>query len=135
MIEEFKAFINKGNVLDLAVALILGTAFGAIIKSLVDDIIMPVVGKIIGGVDFSTLAVDLDGATIKYRQFINAIITFLIVAFSLFLVIRYFNKLRKPTPAETETKECPYCLSNIPLGATRCPHCTSDLSGASLMHT
>jgi large conductance mechanosensitive channel len=127
MINEFKAFINKGNVLDLAVALILGTAFGAIVKSLVDDIIMPPVGKLIGGVDFKALTIDLGGATINYGNFINTIITFVIVAFALFLIIRAYRRMRPPTPAEVATKECPYCLSTIPLGASRCPNCTSQL--------
>jgi large conductance mechanosensitive channel len=128
VINEFKAFINKGNVLDLAVALILGTAFGAIVKSLVDDIIMPPIGKAIGGIDFKALTIDLGGATINYGNFINTIITFLIVAFALFLIIRAYRRMRPPTPAEVATKECPFCLSTIPLGATRCPNCTSQLN-------
>ncbi len=130
MINEFKAFINKGNVLDLAVALILGAAFGAIVQSLVNDIIMPPVGVLVGGIDFKALAVDLGGATINYGNFINTIITFLIVAFALFLVIRAYNRMRPPTPFATVTKECPYCLSTIPLGASRCPNCTSQLTSA-----
>jgi large conductance mechanosensitive channel len=130
MINEFKAFINKGNVLDLAVAVILGAAFGAVVKSLVDDIVMPPIGKLLGGVDFKALTIDLGGATINYGNFINTVITFLIVAFVLFLIIRAYNRARPPTAAETVTKDCPYCLSTIPLGATRCPNCTSELKVA-----
>jgi large conductance mechanosensitive channel len=129
MINEFKAFINKGNVLDLAVAVILGAAFGAVIKSLVDDIIMPLVARALGGADFKTLSVNVGGATLTYGNLINTLITFLIVALVLFFIIRGYNRMR-PTPAETVTKDCPYCLSTIPLGATRCPNCTAELQAA-----
>ncbi len=131
MINEFKAFINKGNVLDLAVAFILGGAFAVVIKSLVEDIIMPPVGKVLGGVDFKALTIDLGGATINYGNFINTIITFVIVAFALFLIIRAYNRMRPTTPATTVSKDCPFCLSTIPLGATRCPNCTSALPSSS----
>lgn len=128
MINEFKAFINKGNVLDLAVAFIMAIYFGAIIKSLVDDVITPPLGVLLGGVDFKALTFNLgDKATINYGNFINTIITFVIVAFVMFLIIRAYNRMRPVTPAETVNKECPFCLSTIPLGATRCPNCTSEL--------
>lgn len=128
MIEEFKAFINKGNVLDLAVAVILGLAFGAVVSSFVDDVLMPVVAAIFGQPDFAELNLTIGNGVIKYGLFLNAIINFLIVAFALFLVIRAYNRMRPPTPATTSTKECPYCLSTIPLGASRCPECTSELN-------
>jgi large conductance mechanosensitive channel len=142
MWKEFKDFIMRGNVVDLAVAVIIGGAFGKIITSLVNDIIMPPIGLLLGGVDFANLFIDLSGMgytsladaqaagapTINYGLFINAIIDFVIVALVIFLVIKAINKLKKPAPvAAPSTKECPRCLSTIPLQATRCPHCTSDL--------
>jgi large conductance mechanosensitive channel len=127
MIKEFRDFINRGNVLDLAVALILALYFGAVIKSLVDDIIMPPIGKLLGGVDFKSLVIDLGGgATINYGAFINNVITFLIVAFVIFLLVRQYNRMRPAAPVAL--KECPYCLSAIPVAATRCPNCTSELA-------
>jgi large conductance mechanosensitive channel len=130
MLDEFKAFINRGNVLDLAVAVILGVAFGAIVTSFVNDILMQIIAAIFGQPDFSSLTFNLGNGVIKYGSFLNAIINFLIVAFAIFLVIKAYNQMRKPTPAVTNTKECPYCLSTIPLGATRCPNCTSELTKA-----
>jgi large conductance mechanosensitive channel len=142
MIKEFKAFVMRGNVIDLAVAFIMGGAFAAIISSLVKDIIMPLVGVALGGVDFSNLFITLKGgpfasladaqkagaATINYGVFINTIITFLIVAFAMFMLIKAMNATRKPAPAAAPTtKDCPYCLSTVPLKATRCPNCTSAL--------
>jgi large conductance mechanosensitive channel len=127
MINEFKAFINKGNVLDLAVAVILGLAFGLVITSFVNDILMQIIAAIFGQPDFSSLYFNLGSGVIKYGAFLNAVINFLLVAFAVFLVIKAYNQMRKPTPAETMTKECPFCLSTIPLGATRCPNCTSAL--------
>jgi large conductance mechanosensitive channel len=141
MWKEFKEFALKGNVLDLAVAVILGTAFGAIVKSLVDDIIMPLFGVLTGGVNFSDLFIALDdksypslavakaagAATINYGVFINTIITFLIVALALFMVIKAYNTAVKVKPAEVDRKDCPYCMSSIPIKATRCPQCTSEL--------
>jgi len=142
MWKEFKDFIMRGNVVDLAVAVIIGGAFGKIITSLVNDIIMPPIGLLLGGVDFANLFVDLSGMgytsladaqaagapTINYGLFINAILDFVIVALVIFLVIKAINKLKKPAPVVApSTKECPRCLSTIPLQATRCPHCTSDL--------
>ena len=150
MIKEFRDFIMRGNVLDLAVGIIIGAAFTTVVKSLVDDILMPPIGLLLGGVDFSNLFINLSGgdysslvaaqeagaATINYGLFINALINFLIVAFVLFLIIKQFNRiqdiLQKPAPeeapAEPTSKECPYCFTEIPIQATRCPHCTSELS-------
>lgn len=145
MLKEFKAFILRGNVVELAVAFIMGGAFGAIVSSLVNDIIMPVVSLLTGGVDFKNWFIPLKGgtyATLKAAQdagvatlnigvFINAILTFLIVAFAMFLLIKTLNATKKPTPAVAPaTKDCPYCLSSVPLKATRCPHCTSELKSA-----
>jgi large conductance mechanosensitive channel len=142
MFKEFRDFIMRGNVLDLAVAVIIGAAFGKIIDSLVKDIIMPPIGVLLGKVDFSNLFINLSGtpyksladaqaagaATINYGVFINTLINFLIVAIAIYFIIRFFNSLKKPAPAAAPTtKECPYCLSTIPLKATRCPHCTSEL--------
>lgn len=141
MFKEFKEFALKGNVIDLAVAVIMGIAFGAIISSLVNDIIMPVIGYALGGVNFNDLFISLNGtvypslaaakaagaATINYGVFINTIINFVIVAFVLFLLVRSINQLKKaPAPAAT-TKDCPYCFTAIPIPATRCPNCTSEL--------
>jgi large conductance mechanosensitive channel len=132
MLNEFKAFINRGNVLDLAVAVILGAAFGAVVTSFVNDILMQIIAAIFGQPDFGGLAFNLGNGVIKYGLFLNAVINFLIVAFAIFLVIKAYNQMRKPTPAVTNTKECPYCLSTIPLGATRCPNCTSELTKAQI---
>ncbi|MBM3134649.1 MAG: large conductance mechanosensitive channel protein MscL [Chloroflexi bacterium] len=144
MWKEFKEFISRGNVLDLAVGVIIGLAFGKIVTSLVNDIIMPPIGLLLGKVDFSNLFINLSGkpyatlaaakeagaATINYGVFLNTIIEFLIVALVIFLLVRYVNKLiRKPEPAPVAptTKDCPYCFSAIPIKATRCPNCTSQL--------
>ncbi len=146
MWEDFKKFIMRGNVLDLAVGVIIGGAFGAIVTSLVNDVIMPPIGLLLGKVDFSQLFINLSGqeyaslaaaqeagaATINYGAFLNTIINFLIVALVIFLVVRWFNKMqtmgKKPeAPAAPTTKECPYCLTQIAIKATRCPNCTSQL--------
>ena len=148
MLKEFKEFAMKGNVIDVAVGIIIGAAFGTIIKSLVDDVLMPPIGLALGNVDFANLflvikegkvagphaslaAAKAAGAvSINIGVFINTIISFLIVAFSVFLVIKQVNKLKRKEvapPAAPTTKECPFCLSSVPLKATRCPHCTSDL--------
>lgn len=136
MLKEFKDFAMKGNVMDMAVGIIIGAAFGKIVSSLVSDIIMPPIGLLLGNVDFSSLALTIKDATettpaitIRYGLFINTIIDFLIVALAIFLVIKQLNRLKKPAavPAVT-TKECPRCLMTIPLGATRCGHCTSELT-------
>ena len=142
MFKEFRDFVMRGNVLDLAVAVIIGGAFGKIVTSFVNDVLMPPVGLLLGGVDFSNLFFTLDGktyesleaaktagaATINYGVFLNTVIDFLIVAFVIFLVVRAANQMKKPAPAaEVTTKDCPYCFTSIPLKATRCPNCTSQL--------
>ena len=144
MLKEFKEFVMRGNVLDLAVAVVIGAAFGKIIASLVDDIIMPPIGLALGNVDFANLFISLSGkdypsvavakaagaATLNYGIFFNTIFNFLIVAFVIFLLVRSYSKMQKPAPAPTPapaTKDCPHCLSAIPIKATRCAHCTSDL--------
>ncbi|PWB73508.1 large conductance mechanosensitive channel protein MscL [candidate division GN15 bacterium] len=148
MFKEFKEFAMRGNVVDMAVGIIIGAAFGTIVSSLVNDVIMPPIGLLLGNVDFSNLFVVLrEGATagpyasldqaqkagavsINYGMFINHVISFIIVAFAVFMIIRSINRLKKaeaaPAPAPT-TKECPHCLMAIPLKATRCGHCTSEL--------
>lgn len=143
MWKEFKAFAMRGNVLDMAVGIIIGAAFGRIITSLVSDIIMPPIGLILGKVDFSSLFLNISGtsyptlaaakaanaATINYGTFLNTVIDFLIVAFVIFLLVRQVNKWSKPAPAAAPTtKDCPYCASTIPIKATRCPNCTSQLT-------
>jgi large conductance mechanosensitive channel len=129
MLKEFKEFAIRGNVVDLAVAVIIGGAFGKIITSLVNDIIMPVIGIFMGGVDFASLAITVGGAEIKYGSFIQNIVDFVIVAFVIFLLVRAINRMRAPAPAPAAptTKECPRCFTNIPIKATRCPNCTSEL--------
>jgi large conductance mechanosensitive channel len=130
MLKEFKAFILRGNVMDLAVAVIIGSAFGKIISSLVADIIMPLIGLILGGVDFSALALTVGNAKVTYGNFISSVIDFLIIALVIFLMIKALDKLmKKPAPviAEPVTKECPHCFTTIPIKATRCPNCTSEL--------
>jgi|SRR5579872_2713933 len=143
MFKEFKQFIMRGNVLDLAIAVIIGAAFGRIVTSLVSDIVMPPIGLLTSHVDFNNLFIDLSGqnhptlaaakaagaATINYGVFLNTIIDFLIVAFVIFLVVQQANKLKaKPAPAEPNTKDCGFCYTSIPLKATRCPNCTSQLA-------
>jgi large conductance mechanosensitive channel len=149
MLKEFKEFAMRGNVVDMAVGIIIGAAFGTIVKSLVADIIMPPIGLLLGNVDFSNLFVVLKqgtvagpyaaladaqkagAVTINYGMFANTVISFIIVAFSVFLLIRGINKLKREEeapPEEPTTKECPHCLSTIPIKATRCGHCTSELS-------
>lgn len=138
MLREFKEFALRGNVVDMAVGIIIGGAFGKIVSSLVNDVIMPPIGLLIGSVDFSRLALklpvsgeDAEPVTINYGLFLNNVIDFVIVAFVIFLVIRQMNRLkRKEAPAAPTTKACPYCTSQIPLAALRCPHCTSELSTA-----
>ena len=142
MLKEFKEFVMRGNVLDLAVAVIIGGAFGKIITSFVNDILMPPIGLLLGGVDFSNLFISLNGQsypsladaiaagvpTLNYGIFINTVIDFLIVAFVIFFVVRTANRMKKPAPAAAPiTKECPFCFTSIPLKATRCPNCTSQL--------
>jgi large conductance mechanosensitive channel len=146
MLNEFKTFALRGNVVDLAIGVIIGGAFGKIITSLVNDILMPPIGLLLGKVDFSNLYINLSrtpyaslaeakaaGApTINYGAFLTTLIDFLIVAFVVFLVVRLFNRLRREAPAAPAaptTKECPYCRSSIHINAVRCPYCTSELEG------
>ncbi len=142
MWDEFKKFIQRGNVMDLAVGVIIGGAFGSIVNSLVNDVIMPPIGMLVGNVDFSDLYINLSGGsfgslaeaqsagavTINIGLFINAVINFLILAFVIFIMVRQMNKLQKPEPvSEPSTKQCPFCFSAISIKATRCPQCTSKL--------
>jgi large conductance mechanosensitive channel len=132
MWKELKAFIMRGNVIDLAVGVIIGGAFGKIVASLVNDILMPFIGLILGGVNFSGLAWKIKDASINYGMFLQSVVDFLIIATAIFFIVKAINRLQKkpeaaPAPAEPTTKECPYCLSTIPIKATRCPHCTSQL--------
>jgi large conductance mechanosensitive channel len=144
MLKEFKEFVMKGNVVDMAVGIIIGAAFGKIVSSLVTDVIMPPIGLLLGQMDFSSLFINLSGqtyatiaeakaagaATINYGLFLNTVIDFVIVAFAIFLMIKQVNRLkRQPAPVAVEptTKECPLCCSTIPLKAVRCPHCTGEL--------
>ena len=141
MLKEFKAFAMRGNVMDLAVGVIIGAAFGAVVTSLVGDIIMPPIGMVMGNVDFKDLFLALDGVAYKsltdakaagapviaYGNFINTIVNFLIVAFAIFLLVKQMNRFSKPAPAPATTKDCPYCSMSIPIKAVRCPQCTSDL--------
>ncbi|MGQ9832273.1 MAG: large conductance mechanosensitive channel protein MscL [Candidatus Villigracilaceae bacterium] len=130
MLKEFKDFAMRGNVLDLAVAVIIGGAFGKIVASLVNDVLMPLIGLLLGGVNFSGLAWTVGEASIRWGAFVQAIIDFIIITFAIFLIVRLVNKIKvkKPEPAaEPTSKECPYCLSVIPIKATRCPYCTSQL--------
>ncbi len=132
MLKEFKAFVMRGNVLDLAIAVIIGGAFGKIVGSLVNDILMPVIGLIIGGVNFSERSLTVGATVITWGVFVQTIIDFLIIAFVIFLIVKTANKLKKaPPPADPTTKECTYCFTTISIKATRCPHCTSDIKVAS----
>jgi large conductance mechanosensitive channel len=145
MLKEFKEFAMRGSMLDLAVGIIIGAAFGKIITSLVNDIIMPPIGLLLGKVDFSNLFINLSGktyntlseakaagaATINYGMFLNTVIDFLIVAFVIFFLIRQINRLkRKQEAPPVTTRECPFCYSAIPIKATRCPNCTSEFNAA-----
>lgn len=132
MFKEFKEFAMRGSVLDMAVGIIIGAAFGAIVSSLVADVLMPPIGLVLGNVDFANLVIKLsETVTINYGKFLNAVVSFLIVAFALFLVIRAMNRLKRkaepPPPAAPTTKDCPFCATAIPIKAVRCPHCTSEL--------
>ncbi len=131
MLKEFRDFVMRGNVLDLAVGVIIGGAFGKIVASLVADIIMPLIGLLLGGVNLSDKALVIGSASINWGVFVQNIIDFLIIALVIFLIIKAANRFKKPEKApEPTTKECPYCKSNIHLKATRCPECTSQLEGA-----
>ena len=128
MWKEFKNFIQKGSVLDMAVGIIMGSAFTAIVNSLVEDLLMPIITGLTAGVDFEDLVVNVGGATLKFGNLINAIITFLIISLVLFLILKSMHKI-EPVSDEPTTKECPYCKSEIAISATRCPNCTSELEG------
>jgi large conductance mechanosensitive channel len=129
MLKEFKDFVMRGNVLDLAVAVIIGGAFGKIVSSLVNDMLMPLIGLVMGQVNFSELAWTVGNASVKWGLFVQTVIDFIIVAFVIFLIIRTANKMKKPAPVVAPTtKECPHCFSSINIKATRCPNCTSELS-------
>ena len=147
MFKEFKEFAMRGNVIDMAVGIVIGGAFGKIVSSFVKDVIMPPIGKLMGGVDFSNLFINLSegsyaslaeaqeagAATLNYGLFINTVIDFVIIAFAIFMVIRTMNRLKRKEeapPAEPTTKDCPQCLSSIPIKATRCAHCTSEVPAA-----
>ena len=145
MFKEFKEFVMRGNVMDLAIGIIIGAAFGKIVTSFVSDVLMPPIGLVLGKVDFTNLYINLTGthydtlkaakeagaATINYGLFLGTVIDFLIVAFVIFIVVKQINKMRRkqeePAP---DTRECPFCVSSVPIKATRCPHCTSDLKPA-----
>jgi large conductance mechanosensitive channel len=145
-LKKFREFAVKGNVVDMAVGIVIGGAFGKIATSLVNDVIMPPIGLILGKVDFNSLYIALDGktypsldaakkagaATFNYGAFINTVLDFMIVAFAMFLIVQWYqsmaDRFEKPAVAAPTTKECPYCMSMIPIGATRCPHCTSQLA-------
>jgi large conductance mechanosensitive channel len=144
MLKEFKEFVRRGNVMDLAVGFIMGAAFGKIVTSLINDILMPPIGLLLGKVDFSNLFINLSGktfeslkqakeagaATINYGLFVNAIVEFLIVGLAIFIVVKQINRLKSkpaPTPAVPTTKDCPFCCTSIPLKAVRCPACTAEL--------
>jgi large conductance mechanosensitive channel len=142
MFAEFKQFIRRGNVIDLAVAVVIGAAFGKIVASFVDDILMPPIGLALGRVDFSNLFINLAGkeypsvaaakaagaATLNYGIFINSILNFVIIAFAIFLLIRQINRMQTPAPAPAvATKDCPYCLTPVPVKAVKCAHCTSEI--------
>ncbi len=133
MIKEFREFIEKGNVLDFAVGVIMAGAFGAIVTSLVDDILMPIIGAATAGIDFKDIVAVVAGVELKVGVFINAIINFLIISFIMFLIVKSFNKMKTTVVKEEEeqepaTKECPYCKTEVHVDATRCPHCTSELN-------
>lgn len=145
MLKEFKEFVARGNAMDLAIGVVIGAAFGAIVTSLVNDVVMPLVGLALGGADFAQLFVVLkEGAvagpyatvaaageagavTLNYGLFINAIVNFVIIAFVIFMLVKGLNKMRRPAEAVVDTKACPYCKTDIALAATRCPACTSEL--------
>ena len=127
MLKEFREFAMRGNVVDLAVGVIIGGAFGKIITSLVDDILMPLIGLFTGGVDFSERVLLLGGAELRWGAFVQNIIDFLIMAFVIFLMVRAINRMKRDQPTTPTTKECPHCFTTIPLKASRCPNCTSEL--------
>ncbi len=141
MFKEFKEFAMRGSVLDLAIGVIIGAAFGSIVNSAVNDVIMPPIGLLVGQVDFKDLFISLDGRTfeslakakeagapvVAYGQFLNTVLNFLIIAFVIFLIVKQVNRLKKSAPAAPATKTCPYCANDVPATAVRCGFCTSDL--------
>jgi len=128
MLKEFRDFAMRGNVMGLAIAVIIGGAFGKIIAALVKDILMPLIGLLLGGLTFSELTATVNGVDITYGLFIQAVIDFIVIAFVIFMLVRTMNKMKEqPAPADPTTKECPYCFTTVPIKATRCPHCTSQL--------
>ena len=146
MFKEFKEFIQKGNVMDLAVGFIMGAAFGKIVTSLINDVVMPPIGLLLGKVDFSNLYINLSGrpfetlaeakkagaATINYGAFLNTLLEFVIIALAIFIMVKWINAFRRkpvPVPAVPTAKDCPFCFTAIPIKAVRCPHCTSELKG------
>ncbi|MBL8100673.1 MAG: large conductance mechanosensitive channel protein MscL [Anaerolineales bacterium] len=128
MLKEFREFIARGNVLDLAIAVIIGGAFGKIVTSLVGDILTPLIGLLMGGINLSEETATIGEAIIKWGAFVQSIFDFLVIAFVIFLIVRTANKMKKaPPPADPTTKDCPYCFTSISIKATRCPNCTSEL--------
>ncbi len=128
MLKEFRDFAMRGNVVDLAVGVIIGGAFGKIVSSLVNDILMPLIGLLLGGINFADQSIMVGEAAVLWGAFVQAVIDFVIVAFVIFLMIKAINSVKKPAPAaEPATKECPHCMSSIHIKATRCPNCTSAL--------
>ena len=144
MLKGFRAFLLRGNVLELAVAVIIGAAFGRVVTSLVDDILMPPLGLVLGGVDFKDLFVDLSGRgfatlaeaqaagapVLRYGLFLNTVVSFLVIALAVYLLIKQLERVLPRTPAAPVTRECPYCLTAIPINARRCAHCTSEIPAA-----
>jgi len=128
MLKEFRAFVMRGNVLDLAVAVIIGGAFGKIIGSLVNDVLMPLIGLVMGGISFADQSFTVGAAIVKWGAFVQSVIDFLVIAFVVFLIVKAANASKKaPPPADPISKECPHCFTTIPIKATRCPNCTSEL--------
>jgi large conductance mechanosensitive channel len=145
MFKDFKEFAMRGNVVDMAVGIVIGAAFGLIVKSLVDDVLMPPIGLLLGNIDFSSMfwvlkqgsapgpyptvaaAKQAGAVTLNMGQFINTIINFIIIAFAIFMVVKGMNRMKKEKAVEPDKKDCPYCFSSIPIQASRCPHCTSEL--------
>jgi large conductance mechanosensitive channel len=149
IVDDFRTFVSRGNVIDLAVGIVIGAAFTTVVKSFVDDILMPPVGMLTGGVDFADLYVNLSGgryasleeakaagaATVNYGVFLNNVVAFLIVALAVFLIVQAYNRMRVDTdagPAEPTDRECPFCRFKVPLAASRCAHCTSELVPAAV---
>lgn len=129
MLKEFKDFVMRGNVLDLAVAVIIGAAFGKIVASLVNDILMPLIGLVMGGVDFSGLSFTIGEAVIRWGVFVQTVIDFVLIAAAIFMIVKIANRMKKPVPAaEPLTRECPHCCSTISIKARRCPQCTSEVT-------